>query len=103
MVRAAFLASALSLAAASGCFAADKSSFFCTAEISRGLFYNNTAKAWAPTIFKAEQKFVLSLEFMSESVDAGVPKTIYRVTLTPSGANFPAICTKNGQVDGNVT
>jgi hypothetical protein len=93
----------LLVAIASNAVAEEKASYFCTAEVSGGIYFDNQTKHWIGATFKAEKRFVLNTTLISERTDYGVLKTIFHVTKTDAGSNDSTPCKESGQVGIDVT
>jgi hypothetical protein len=72
--------------------------YYCVGDAAGGLWYNEKTKKWEGASFRAEQKFVLKMNF----VRAGVRKemieeqvTDYKVMVTASGKDTSLPCTRN--------
>ena len=89
----------LCLIVASPAFAQSKNvAYYCVTEAAGGLWYNEKTKKWEGASFRAEQKFVLKMNF----VRAGVRKemieeqvTDYNIMVTASGKDTSLPCTRN--------
>ena len=72
--------------------------YYCVGDAAGGLWYNEKTKKWEGVSFRAEQKFVLKMNF----VRAGVRKEIieeqvtdYNILVTASGKDTSLPCTGN--------
>jgi hypothetical protein len=89
----------LCLIVASPAFAQSKDvAYYCVSDAAGGLWYNEKTKKWEGASFRAEQKFVLKMNF----VRAGVRKemieeqvTDYNIMVTASGKDTSLPCTRN--------
>lgn len=70
-------------------------SYFCVEEGGGGLTYDGQLKKWIGTIFRVDNKFILTLTFQSTKDDPAYPNSIgtaYETTITPSGSSEPQLC-----------
>jgi len=61
--------------------------YFCTAELSGGLYYNQSAKSWQSTTLRPDHKFVVRIRYLEtkkEALAEGITETYgyYEISIT---------------------
>lgn len=72
-------------------------SYFCVAEITGGLRYNERTKKWASTTFKPDAKFVMRMKHLrsetrKDSRGKDEPAQVFDVTITPERGRVTETC-----------
>jgi hypothetical protein len=97
MLLSAFMATAT--VAVSFAQQANDDTYFCAAESSGGIFYNDQTKKWEGTSFRPLSKFTLRLKYVRTTTQGDE----YAVTVTPDGRNVALPCashqTQLAQID----
>src|SRR5215813_7056213 len=71
--------------------------YFCTAELSGGLYYNQSAKSWQSTTLRPDHKFVVRIRYLEtkkEALAEGITETYgyYDISIADSGKSFALPC-----------
>ena len=75
----------------------ENGAYFCTAELSGGLYYNQSAKSWQSTTLRPDHKFVVRIRYLEtkkEALAEGITETYgyYEISITDSGKSFALPC-----------
>jgi hypothetical protein len=72
--------------------------YYCVGDAAGGLWYNEKTKKWEGASFRAEQKFVLKMNFAGARIQKGMIEeqvSDYKVMVTASGQDTGLPCTRN--------
>lgn len=76
MIRSAILGALITFGAASNAAGEDRTSYFCAADVSGGLFFNEQLKRWQATSFRADKSAAsVSASSQRELVQTNLART----------------------------